>query len=180
MIMTHAQAVEEYGSPYRINKEIESNRLFRLARGFYSKNRHEDPYALATMRYPDAIVTMDSAFWLHGLTDVIPDRVHLATPRDSTRISDAGIVQHFSEDRLLLPGKTSIVREGNDIPIYDKERMLVELMRNSASLPFDHYKEIMSSYRKIADELDIRAIEDYISLFERNDYLYDALQREVM
>ena len=79
MIITHKAAVAEFGSPYRINKEIKANRLFRVARGFYSDTRYADPYALCAMRYPGAIVTMDSAFYLHGLTDRVPDKVHLAT-----------------------------------------------------------------------------------------------------
>ena len=43
MIITHKAAVAEFGSPYRINKEIKANRLFRVARGFYSDTRYADP-----------------------------------------------------------------------------------------------------------------------------------------
>ena len=43
MIITHKAAVAEFGSPYRINKEIEADRLFRVARGFCSDTRYVDP-----------------------------------------------------------------------------------------------------------------------------------------
>ena len=82
MIITHKAAVAEFGSPYRINKEIKANRLFRVARGFYSDTRYVDPYALCAMRYPGAIVTMDSAFYLHGLLAVISQWLRRDCPED--------------------------------------------------------------------------------------------------
>ena len=180
MILTHEAAVAEFGSPYRINKEIKAGRLFRVARGFYSDARHVDPYALCAVRYPDAIVTMDSAFYLHGLTDRVPDKVHLATSRRATRISDPGVAQRFSEDRLLDPGKITVERSGARIPIYSRERMLVELMRTSASMAPDYYAELIDAYRRIADDLDLYAVEEYMEMFERSGYMADILQREVL
>ena len=64
--------------------------------------------------------------------------------------------------------------------MYNRERMLVEVMRRQASLPLDYYKEVISSYRKIADELDIALVEDYTALFKKNDFMFDILQREVL
>lgn len=180
MIITHKAAVAEFGSPYRINKEIKANRLFRVARGFYSDTRYVDPYVLCAMRYPGAIVTMDSAFYLHGLTDRVPDKVHLATARGATRITDAGVVQRFSEDRLLNPGKTVIERDGAKIQVYGRERMLIELMRASASMAPDYYAELIGAYRRIVDELDLYAVEEYMEMFERSGYMADILQREVL
>jgi len=43
---------------------------------------------------------MDSAFYLHGLTDVVPEMVHVATARNSTRIKDARVRQYFMESAL--------------------------------------------------------------------------------
>ena len=180
LIITHETAVKKFGSLYRINKEIEAGKLFRVARGFYSDKRHVDPYVLCAMRYPGAIVTMDSAFYLHSLTDRVSDKVHLATARSATRISDPGVVQHFSEDRLLDPGKVVIKRDGMEIKIYSRERMLIELMRASASMAPDYYAELISSYRRIVDELDLYAVEEYMEMFERNGYMADILQREVL
>ncbi len=180
MIIAHEAAVAEFGSPYRINGEIQVGRLFRVARGFYSDTRHVDPYALCVMRYPGAIVTMDSAFYLHGLTDRVPDKVHHVTTRSATRITDVGVVQRFSEDRLLNLSKTVIERNGSKIQVYNRERMLIELMRASASMAPDYYAELIGSYRRIADELDLYAVEEYMEMFERNGYMADILQREVL
>lgn len=180
MILSYQEAKERHGSAYQINKEVQAGRLYKPARGFYSDTPHCDPYALAALRHPHAIVTMDSAFYIHGLTDVMPGKVHLATLRNATRIADPGVVQYFSEGRLFEPGCTEVERAGVRVRIYSRERMLVELMRNASSMPLDYYKEIVGSYRKLADELDIRAVEDHMALFERNDFMFDILQKEVL
>ena len=60
------------------------------------------------------------------------------------------------------------------------ERMLVELLRSAGSMPLDYYKELIISYRKIVDDLDMREVEDYMALYKRADSLFDMLQREVL
>lgn len=45
--------------------------------------------------------------------------------------------------------------KGYDIRIYNKERMLIELVRYKSKLPFDYYKEIILNYRKLLPRLDI-------------------------
>ena len=59
------------------------------------------------------------------------------------------------------------------------ERLLIELIRKRASIPFDYYKEIIRNYRQISDELDMYKIEQYVSLFKNEVNLFDILQREV-
>jgi hypothetical protein len=80
----------------------------------------------------------------------------------------------------LNPGAVDVEHQEGLVRMYNRERMLVEVMRRQASLPLDYYKEVIDSYRKIAGDLDIALIEDYMSLFKRNDYMFDILQREVL
>lgn len=98
----------------------------------------------------------------------------------ATRITDVGVVQRFSEDRLLNPDKTVIERDGAKIQVYGRERMLIELMRASASMAPDYYAELIGAYRRIVDELDLYVVEEYMEMLERNGYMADILQREVL
>lgn len=180
MLETYAEVQRKYGSNYQIERAVERGDLFKVARGLYSSKQSVSPYAIAAKKYPEAIVTMDSAFYVHGLTDVVPDKINLATRRNASRIQDKRIKQHFTEEHLLEPGKTTVEYEGSEINIYNQERMLVELMRNNSQLPLDYYKEVILSYRRRIEDLDIRAIEGYIDIFERKDYLFDIFQREVL
>lgn len=179
-VMTYEQAVEDAGSPFLLRKRLGSGELYKLSRGVYSKTEHPDPLVLAHVLYPESVVTMDSALYAHGLTDVIPDKTHLATSRSAVRITRPGYSQYFTEDTLLNPGTVDVERQEGLVRMYNRERMLVEVMRRRASLPLDYYKEVIGSYRKIADELDIALVEDYMALFKRNDFMFDILQREVL
>ena len=51
--------------------------------------------------HPLAVLTMDSAFYLHGLTDVIPELVYVATPRNTTRIRHACVPLYKRSDSLF-------------------------------------------------------------------------------
>ena len=180
MLYVYQEVLSKYGSAYQIEKAVDSGAVFKVARGLYSDERHPDPNAVACALWPQAVLTMDSAFYLHGLTDVVPELVHLATPRNSTRIHNAGVHQYFMEPALMNAGVEAIIDNGSMIRTFTRERMLVELLRNAATLPLDYYKELIGSYRKIADELNMREVEDCLALYKRSDGLFDRMQREVL
>ena len=66
------------------------------------------------------------------------------------------------------------------IPVYSRERMLIELLRYKSKLPFDYYKEILLNYRKIMPQLDIQAIQDYAMDAPKSGKIMDTLQMEVL
>ena len=180
MLYTWKEVNEVYGYPRKVREALSNGEIYRIGRGYYSKKPYVNPFILVATKYTYAIVTMDTAFYLHGLTDVIPDKTHLATLRSATRIKDSEVVQVFQSDGIFEAGKTQMDYEGALVTIYNKERMLIEALRNSKSMPFDYYKEIIAEYRKISDELDYQKLDEYISLFKKNDYLYNMLRREVL
>ena len=180
MLYGYDDMLRRYGSAYQIGKAVDSGAIYKIARGLYSDERHPDPNAVACALWPQAVLTMDSAFYLHGLTDVVPELVHVATPRNSTRIRDARIRQYFMEPALMTVGVETTAEEGATIRAFTRERMLVELLRNAGTLPLDYYKELIASYRKISDDLDMREVEDCLALYKRGDSLFDMMQREVL
>lgn len=170
----------QYGSGLKVAEAVRTGSIYRVDRGLYSDVPNVSPFAIVTAKYPYAIITMDTAFYIHGLTDVIPDRIYLATKRNATRIAKPNIIQVFLRADIFEQGKVQMEYEDTEITIYNKERMLIEAMRNSKTLPFDYYKEIISSYRRISGTLDFQAIEEYIGLFKQNEYMFKILQREVL
>lgn len=179
-VLTYESALERAGSRSALEAKVKNRELFKIDRGVYASSEHPDPLVVAHALYPDAIITMDSALASYGLTDVPPDKVHLATARDATRISRKGYRQYFTERELLNPGEVETDMGHGNVRIYNRERLLVEVMRRQAALPLDYYREIIDSYRRISEELDIRLVEDYMSLFKRQDAMFDILQREVL
>ena len=180
MVMLYKQCIKEYGSNYRIQKEISSGRLFLLEKGVYSKDKHESGIAIVAAKYPKAVFSMDFAFYHYNLTDTIPDNYCLVTERHARKISDAHVVQRFENSDILHLGAMQEKIDNANITIYNRERMLLELLRNKNVLPFDYYKEIIENYRKIIYDLDIRLIQDYIPLMPKSKMIFRALQLEVL
>ena len=122
---------------------------------------------------------MNSAFYYHALTDVIPEFYYLATDKASAKIKDKRIKQIFEMKHLLEIGVVEIEYQGMIIKIYDKERMLIELIRNKSKLPYDYYKEIIGYYRKMTLDLDVERIQSYAMLFPKSSLISNTLQAEV-
>ena len=180
MVFTYGDMIDRYGSAYQISRAVKAGEVYKLARGVYSDVRHPDPNAIVCTLYPQAVLTMDSAFFLHGLTDVFPEAVHVATPRGATRIRMSEVRQHFMRPELMRVGVRLVA--GDDLPVrvFSRERMLVELLRNAAKLPVDYYRELIAAYRRIAHDLDMSEVDASLVLYRRSDALFDMLQREVL
>jgi len=179
MIYTHKELEKLFKSDYQIKKAIADKEIFKIEKGIYCNKQFVHPLEIIVKKYPNAIFTMDSAFYFHGLTDVIPDKMYLAVKRDTTKIANRNIIQIFVSDKFHEIGKTQIEFEGASINIYKMERMLIELVRNKKKIAFDYYKEIINSYRRKIADLDVTDIENYAKQFDAEDYIFRTIQEEV-
>ena len=68
---TRAECLKKYGSDYFIEKKIEEGKLFKIGKGIYSEKKYVPEIAMLVYKYQNAVVTMKSAFYFHGLTDVM-------------------------------------------------------------------------------------------------------------
>ena len=137
MILTYNDCKNKYGSQYNINKAIKNGELYQLEKGIYSYKSYEPELQIISTKYPNAVFTMNSAFYYHNLTDTIPEKYHLATSKSSAAISDKRVIQRYENSATLELGV--IIKEidsGVSIRIYNKERMLLELIRNKNNIPF--------------------------------------------
>ena len=180
MLYTYKELEKQLSSDYHIKKALSDRKIYKITNGIYSETPNVHPLAVIVKKYPFAILTMDSAFYFHGLTDVIPQKTYLTVKRTtSRRYNNPEIVFIYTQDKYLDLGKTAIIYEGVTVNIYNKERMLIELVRNKRSMGFDYYKEIIASYRKIVDKLDVLNIEEYSSSFDKEEYIFRTIQEEV-
>ena len=179
MLYSFSDCIKKWQSDYQIKKQISEGNLYQIEKGVYSDIPDVSTLAIIAFKYPKGIMTMDSAFYYHGLTDVIPDEFHIATDKHAIFISDKRVHQHYILSDLLNIGVTTMERRDATIRIYDKERMLIELLRFKNKLPFDYYKEIISNYRALIYDLDIERIQDYAERFPRSKMISNALELEV-
>lgn len=179
MIYNYREIIEIYKNDYNLKKALNKNEIFKLEKGIYSEKKIISPLIIYSKKYPNSVITMDSAFYYYNLTDVIPNKVYLATDRNCDKINNKKIVQNFVSKKVLYQGKVSLEEDGEKINIYNRERLLIELIRKKKQIPFDYYKEIISNYRTIVNELDMYKLEEYLSLFKNDLILSNILQMEV-
>lgn len=179
-MLTRADCLKLYGSDYLIGKRLQSKELFLVEKGVYSYTQIVPEQAVISFKYPFAIFTMLTAFYFYGLTDTAPEKYDLATDRDAAKINDPRVKQVFEHANFLNAGVVEEKVSGYPIRIYNRERMLIELLRKKSTISYDIYKEIIRNYRNIVDSLDMFKLEEYASLSPKSKKITKALAEEVM
>ena len=180
MLMPYAEAVKEYGSGYKLKKAVAMGEIYKLSPGVYARRAGATDMEKLQARYKSAIFTMDSAFYFLGLTDVVPEKFHLATARNSTRIPDKNVHQYFEAANYHGIGQSLVEFNGAMLRCYDQERMMLELARRRNTMPFDYYKEIVQNYRDRSDRIDYGKLDDYIEAMQSRTDFYEVIQREIL
>lgn len=180
MLYSYSECIAMFGSDSKLKQALNNKKIFKIEKGVYSNTKYVPELAIISMKYPNGIFTLNSAFYYHGLTDVIPDLYFLATSKEITKIRDKRVKQKFENSKKINLGTMKMNYNGVEIKIYNKERMLVELIRNKNNMPFDYYKEILLNYRKIINELDIQAVQEYAYALPKTNMVLETLQLEVL
>ena len=160
-------------------KKVENKELYKIESGLYSNTEKYNPLEYIVKKYPNSIFTSESAFFYLGLTDYIPSKYNLATKHNAKKIENDKINQIFMANHLFEIGKSELNYNNVTVNIYNKERMLIELIRNKNVFGFDYYKEIITNYREIADEIDMSLLADYLEKFTNGKNIFEIIHREV-
>ncbi len=179
MIYTYSELKNNGLDNYNINKKVEKNELYKIENGLYSDTEKYNQLEYIVKKYQNSIFTSESAFFYLGLTDYIPGKYFLATKHNAKKIENDKIEQIFMANHFFETGKTEMNYNNVEINIYNKERMLIELIRNKNVFAFDYYKEIISNYREIADEIDMSLLADYLERFANGKNIFEIIHREV-
>lgn len=179
MLLTYKEAIEKLGSRHHVRKAVSLGQLHRAGRGMYSTDEQEDSLKVVAKKYPDGILTGQTALYVHNLIDTPPEKIDLATKRGGTKIFDQTVRQHFVPSEWIEVGKNQTEVDGVTLPTYDQERMLLELMRSRNKLPYDLYREAVKSYRERADEIDIYKLQDYAERIPRGEAHLNRAMEEV-
>lgn len=179
MLLSYAECKEKYSTDYGIKKAVHEGELFKISKGLYSDKEYESEVAIVMKKHPNAVFTLNSAFFYQGLTDTIPNRYYLETDKDATKIADSRVKQIFDNSDSMELGVDYLVYNGEEIRVFNKERLLIELIRNKTKLPFDYYKEILVNYRNIVNELDFELVEEYAEKLPKTNMVLNTIQMEV-
>ncbi len=179
MLYTFTDCKKKFGSPYQIEKAIHTGMLVKMGIGEYSDTGDEDELEIIQWRYPQAALTLDSAFFYHDLTDSIPDKYYLATDRKARPINDPLVKQFYMPTGTFELGLTTIEFCGNRVRTYDLERLLIETVRMKNKLSADLYKEVVLAFRKRTDALSSYRLSTYLPHFSKRDTIEKIIYEEV-
>lgn len=173
MIYTTKELLNNGETEYSLRKRLIEGNLFLIERGFYSDSSDEKPsnICFACKKYPYAILTGLSAFYIYGFTDYIPDVVYLATEQHSFPIRRDGIKQSYQDPSFFSVGVAEKLTEEGNVKTYDLERLLIELFRLKEKYPRELFYEVLNSFRKNKKQLDFYKLNQYLKSFSNGSNL---------
>lgn len=179
MVYKYIDLIDKYGDENKARDAIKGHKIKKIGWGYYTDSKYINGIEYISKKYPKAIITSDSAFYYHNLTNRIPDETYLGTDRNATKIKDQNIKQIFYNSNMLNIGVIEMEIDHVSVKIYDKERMLCELVKNRNKIPLDYYKELTNSYRDIIEDINIYKVNEYLNNYKNGNKLFEVMQREV-
>ena len=71
MLKSRDECLKEYRSNYFVDELVRSKKLFKIEKGIYSDNKNVPLLAVLSFKYPNAVITMQTAFYIYGLITVL-------------------------------------------------------------------------------------------------------------
>lgn len=84
-------------SNYQIRKNISEGKYYKLDSNLYSDKKYINSLEIIAKKYPNAIFTMDSAFYYYELTDVVKNWM-----RNKETISFLGVWEELNNKKFKL------------------------------------------------------------------------------
>lgn len=156
-------------SKYLFYKYLKEKEYLKVAPGEYApSDAWVDRLYLIHRRCPKAVFSHDEAFYYHGLTDREPLSYTMTvySGYNPHRINADGDCKVYSVKKELLDvGKTYVIDTfGNEIPIYDMERSICDLIRSRSSIEIQTFTTVLKSYVARSDK-DPGKLMEYAKLF---------------
>jgi len=128
----------------------QKGRLRRLAHGLYAPiDEISDDLFVISLRSPKIVFSHETALALHKLHNRIPAMPTFTIPTGgrSPRSLDHTVVVYHICDRLFDLGKTNVTSFlGNDIPCYDPERTICDVIRSRCRVDVETYTGAIRAY----------------------------------
>ena len=156
-IVTSAAVTEAGFARRELTEAVQRGDFVRLARGIYATpEAWEDEFALTQHRFSRGVFSHETALYLHGLTDRVPDALDMTFPHgyNTSNAKAAGVNTRTITPGLHEFGVTEIATTyGIMVRAYCSERALCDLFRSNITPDL---------------QLAIPAIRSYLSSEARN------------
>ena len=131
-------------------KYVKSRGMERLARGVYAtEDVWPDDYYLLFLRNRRIVFSFESALYLHGLMDREPSKTTVTVPEgyNASHITAQRVrVIHTKKDWYEMGISMISTAFGNEVPVYDKDRTICDIIRNKGSMEIQTFQTAMREY----------------------------------
>lgn len=158
---------------------IRDNGFEQISHGIYaSPDTWTDENYILALRCPNAVFSHDEALYYHGLIDREPAQrtITIYSGYSTSRLVKDGIKVYTVKKDLLDVGKTTIINSfGHEIPIYDMERTICDLVRNRKQFEIQDYQTALKTYVSIKDK-DLNRLMKYAKLFHVDSKIREYME----
>ncbi len=180
MVYNYYELIDLLGSHKNLVEALTKKKIFKLKKGLYSDEENPKDLEIFVHEHPKAIFTMESALFYLGISLLKPNGYEVITDKDATKIKEENVKQYFIEKELLDIGVMDLEVEGVKIPVYNKSRMLIEVVRYKNKMPFGRYKDAVNYYRDHHEEVDMSLVFEYLKDFPKKDLILRTIMSEVL
>lgn len=178
MILSHKEIIDKYQNDRLVKKMLCEGKIYKIDKSFYSTTENYNILDYFLKKYNNYIFTMETALYIYGFNDITLKKYSIATLSKAKVIKNELIKQYFISNELYEVGMKYIEYDGYKIKIYDKERLLLEIIKNKEKLDNELYENILYQYRNSVTDLSISKIYEYISLYKKGNNLLKKFERE--
>lgn len=132
--------------------------IVKIANGLYGlPNEEIDEYLYFSYRIPKGIFSHETAAYLHGLCTRMP-LVYVMSVQAGDNVSRVKAVKDnilfkYCKKDYYQTGKTTIISPfGREIPIYDRERTVLDFIKDKNRIDSQVFSETMKSYFESKDK----------------------------
>lgn len=158
---------------------VRKNKMERLAHGIYlSPDNWEDPAYVLHLRCPQAVFSHDEALYYHDLVDREPLQPTLTvySGYNTQKLTASGVKVYTVKKALLPIGRQTITNSfGHEIPLYDLERTICDLVRSRSHFDFQDFQSALKRYAARKDK-DLNRLMEYAQLFRVRSVLRTYLE----
>ena len=163
-----------------LSRYVKKHNLIQIVRGFYAREDWiVDPYLIFQYTYPQFIYSFNSAIYLHGLGDILPNYLEVTGPfnyRPMSKNRDDVMTHTDTVDESYNLGiidiKTSL---GNVVRTYDKEKTICDLIKHKDKIEFEVYVKALTRYARSKDK-DINKLMRYAQIMKIENKVRDQME----
>lgn len=136
MLYNYREALEIYGTDYKLKQALSQRKIYRIESGIYSDGKDNfTKYELVLKKYPSAFLVKNSALHHIGFIESEPDVIHLGTARNALRIHDKRVKQHFYTGMEKAEAKSRLIRtyvtgSKNEIRLLNLSGLFLDLLKD--------------------------------------------------